>query len=30
MLLACHPAARAFCVPKDLSEPREALLSCDA
>jgi hypothetical protein len=30
MLLACHPAARAFCVPKDLAEPRETVLSCDA
>jgi hypothetical protein len=30
MLLACHPAARAFCVPKALAEPRDAFLSCDA
>jgi hypothetical protein len=30
MLLACHPEARDFCVPKDLGEPREASLFYDA
>jgi hypothetical protein len=30
MLLASHPEARDFCVPKDKGEPREASFFCEA